>query len=307
MATTTKGTLIENPKAKFIDLSYANKITDWSKIKAQVDKKEFDFIILRCGYRGYSVGNIITKHNGYGDKKFLENFTACNEYNIPFGLYFLSQAINEKEAIEEAKYCVKAYIDSKASLPIFIDCEHSAGVEKVKQDDGSIVKKYIGRADHISSDVRTACAKAFCDYVHSCGIQAGVYSSTNWYKEHKNSEFLNYRELVEDNQYLIWCADYGVNDGDPHTQPPFDKYDFWQYTSSATVAGIENDVDMNISYIDMETLLKKYPTKMERIMEKYKELMKQCEAGNRNSCYAASRLFKCILGVYLKQAEKVQQ
>lgn len=115
---------------KLIDLSKYNVVTDWSSIKTSVAG-----VILRVAYRGYGSGKIVE------DARFVEYARACKSYGIPFGLYFMSQAITEEEGREEAEFAVRKAEQYGATLPIFIDSEDGDGTARVVRA-RRIVKKY---------------------------------------------------------------------------------------------------------------------------------------------------------------------
>lgn len=202
---------------KIIDLSKYNTVTDWNKLKSAVDG-----VIIRCAYRGYGSGKIVQ------DSKFAEFARACKAQGIPFGVYFMSQAITEVEGREEADYAVSLTKQFGATLPVFIDSEDGDGTAKVV------------RADGLSKAARTAVVKAFCQRVAELGRIGGVYASESWF----NSK-LNFSELT---QYLIWVAKYGANTGSKCSAVTLSKYDAHQYTSNGTVQGISGRVDVSEFY-----------------------------------------------------------
>lgn len=205
---------------KILDFSKYNTITDWNAVKANCDG-----IILRCGVRGYSAGNIKI------DAKFPEFAEKCRDLGIPFGVYFMSQAITEQEGREEAAFSVALANQYGATLPVFIDSE-----------DGDDTKRKV-RADGLSKPVRTAVCKAFCDAVQAAGRKAGVYASESWF----NSK-LNFAEL---RQYVIWAAKYGKNTGGQCTKITLSKHDLHQYTSKGVVPGVSGYCDVSLTYSDL--------------------------------------------------------
>lgn len=200
-----------------IDLSKYNTVTDWNKVKNAVDG-----VIIRCAYRGYTSGKIVQ------DSKFAEFATACKAQGIPFGVYFMSQAITEVEGREEADYAVSLAKEFGAILPIFIDSEDGDGTVKVV------------RADGLSKSVRTSIMQAFCERVQGRGRQAGIYASESWFTGRLNFDALK--------QYLIWVAKYGRNSGSKCTTVDLNKCDGHQYTSNGTVQGISGRVDVSEFY-----------------------------------------------------------
>ena len=90
-----------------IDLSKYNTVTDWSAVAQNVSGA-----IIRCGYRGYVVG-VISE-----DNKYRMHAEQCKAAGVPFGVYFMSQAITEDEAREEADYAVWMSVALGATLGI---------------------------------------------------------------------------------------------------------------------------------------------------------------------------------------------
>ena len=159
---------------KIVDLSKYNTVSDWNAVAQNVDG-----VIIRCGYRGYVAG-VISEDNKY--RMFAEQ---CRSAGIPFGVYFMSQAITEEEAIEEADYAVNMASAYGATLPIFIDSEDGDGTAQNV------------RADGLLQDVRTAVVKAFCDKVIELGYVGGVYASESWFKNR-----LHYDQLKDTKVYF---------------------------------------------------------------------------------------------------------
>lgn len=204
---------------KIIDLSKYNVVTDWKKVKNAVDG-----VILRCGYRGWGSGKITL------DAKFPEFAEACRNNGIPFGVYFMSQAINAQEGIQEASYAVSLANQYGATLGVYIDSEDGDGTAKVV------------RADGLSKSVRTAVVRAFCEAVNATGYVGGVYASESWFNDRLN--------FVELKQYRIWVAKYGKNTGGKCTNVTLSKCDMHQYTSKGSIPGISGNVDVSECYID---------------------------------------------------------
>ncbi len=195
-----------------IDVSKYQRDIDWKKVK----ETGVEFAIIRVGYRGYGSGALVE------DSYFAKNIKNATKAGLKVGVYIFSQAINTKEAVEEASMCIDAVKGYKLAYPIFFDTEYSTS-------------RKTGRADHLTKSQRTKIAKAFCETVENAGYQAGIYASASWFTGQ-----LNYSDI---SKYDIWVAHYGVD------KPKFDHhYDIWQYTGSGTCAGVPGAVDMNIGY-----------------------------------------------------------
>lgn len=190
-----------------IDISQYNGAIEWDKVKA-------DAVIIRAGYRGYSAGVIKQ------DARFSENLVGVLKHNIPFGLYFMSQAITESEAAAEAQFCLDAVKGMNVAFPIFYDSEYSGKAGNT------------GRADGLTKAQRTAACVRFCETILAGGRLAGVYASKSWFSDH----------LIPDNlkSYCIWVAQYNSE----CTLKVLD-WNYWQYTNKGNVPGIKGNVDLS--------------------------------------------------------------
>lgn len=242
---------------KILDVSKYNTVTDWAKVK-----KEVDGVILRVGYRGYSSSGKVVADVNF--KSFAE---GCKKVGLPFGVYFMSQAITEAEGADEAVYSVANAKEYGATLPIFFDSEWSN-------------KNHNGRADGLSKAQRTAVAKAFCNKVKELGYDSGVYASESWFDTH-----LNYNELKS---YYIWVADYGKNTGVKNSTIALSKYDLHQYTSQGKVTGVSGRCDLSECYVDLGI---KKPVTENKTEEVYD--MPQIKNGSKGK---AVKIWQIILG-----------
>ena len=197
-----------------IDVSKWNKEIDWEKVK----EAGVEFAIIRCGYRGASGGALVL------DPMYEKNIEGAIEAGIPVGVYFFTQAIDEVEAIEEASMVIRLIEDYDVDYPVFLDSESAGGD---------------GRADKLDAEERLRYHKAFLETIASAGYEAGVYASKNWFNDRL--------DVTQLSQYKIWLAEYA-------DVPSYDKYyDMWQYTSKGTVDGIETRVDLDMSFMNIDT------------------------------------------------------
>lgn len=195
-----------------IDVSKWNKEIDWARIK----KEGVDFAIIRAGYRGSVSGSLVV------DPYFKQNIKGATENGIDIGVYFFTQAVNEREAVEEASIVMSLVQGYDITYPIFIDTEGAGGR---------------GRADDLDVVDRSKVCQAFCETIRSGGYTAGVYASKNWLNNR-----LDITKLSADN--IIWLAEY-------KDKPTYGgTYSMWQYTSSGRINGIEGKVDFNLCYLD---------------------------------------------------------
>lgn len=202
------GSLVTSSGAFGIDVSKWNGNIDWNSVKAS----GASYVIIRCGYRGSSTGALIK------DPKFAANISGANAAGLKVGVYFFTQAVNEKEAVEEASMVLDLVKKYKISYPIFLDVESSGG-----------------RADGIDKATRTAVCKAFCATIQNSGYTAGVYANKTWLNNKIDAGALG--------AYKIWLAQYAA-------APTYNgRYNLWQYSSKGSVPGISGNVDLNLSYL----------------------------------------------------------
>ena len=211
---------IEVPEYKGIDVSKFNGNINWN----QVSLAGIDFAIIRIGIRGYETGRIVF------DQKFKENAINATNNGIQIGVYFVTQAVNYAEGVEEANQVLAKIREHniKITYPIVLDIEWAGG------DRGNN-----GRADNISADERTNATRGFCETIKNAGYIPMIYANKDWLKN-----YLNMSRLAD---FDVWLAHY-VN-GAPNKKSDYNgKYNIWQYTNSGSVQGINGNVDMNIGY-----------------------------------------------------------
>lgn len=196
-----------------VDISRHDGEVDWKKLK----KDGIDFVILRCGYRGYQSGKL------KADENFQANIKGALEAGLDVGVYIFSQAASEKEALEEAALCLEQIRGHKITLPVFYDPE--------------IIRDDPARSDNISGEQFTKNAVAFCEAIKKAGFIPGVYSNMLW----EAYEFD--MSIIKD--YVIWYADY-----EPQPQTPY-NYEFWQYAEKD--GDIKAPYDMDIQVIKYYT------------------------------------------------------
>lgn len=165
---------------KLIDVSWYQGNIDWAKVPYRA--------FLRVGYRGF-----LTEGKLAVDTCFEKNLTGAVANNKLAGFYFFSQAKTVAEAREEAEFADKSINGRGKGLPLFFDAEWSSE------------ENHKGRADSITKDVRTACAKAFCERVKELGYKPGIYTFTNFIAPQ-----IDYTSLVEAG-YIGWLSDTRVN------------------------------------------------------------------------------------------------
>jgi uncharacterized protein YjdB len=201
---------------KGIDVSQFNGSINWSSVK----KDGYDFAMIRVGYRGYG-----TEGNFAEDANYRINIESAQKAGIPVGVYFVTQATNENEAIEEANWVIERIKEYKISYPVAIDIEKSTSSTS-------------GRADDLDKNTRTYLAQLFCKKIQSAGYTPIVYTNVDW--------ATNKLVMSQLSAYDTWIASYKY---DTSKDPGYSgKYSIWQYSDIGKVNGILGNVDLNICY-----------------------------------------------------------
>jgi GH25 family lysozyme M1 (1,4-beta-N-acetylmuramidase) len=198
-----------------IDVSYAQDNINWRMVK----RDGVDFAMLRIGFRGYGEGAIVL------DNHFEENIIGAKEAGIDVGVYFFSQALNEREAREEALWIVEVLKDYDITYPVVFDWEFYSNIPEA-------------RSNNMDGETLTTCALAFCDEITKAGYTPMVYFNM--------SLGYLYYDLSEMTAYDFWLAELNG--------PPIFYYDFQmlQYSHSGRVRGIEGDVDLNLCFVSYD-------------------------------------------------------
>ena len=113
-----------------IDVSFANGVVDWSKVKT-------DFVFMRSGY-GWDNDNQI-------DKQFANNVIGCEKYGIPYGVYHYSYARTAANAVREAKFCMKLMdkVGANPTLPVVFDFEEKFQLDMTPKEQLDIIDGFL--------------------------------------------------------------------------------------------------------------------------------------------------------------------
>lgn len=197
-----------------VDISKDNDYIDFIKLK----KAGCDFVMIRVGARGYETGALSL------DDYFKDNLKRATDADLDVGVYFLSEAINETEAVEEANYVIENLGEYELSYPI-------AFVMKYASNDKS-------RIDAVSKNNKSMIARAFLNTVKKSGYKAILYGDKAWLIKH-----VDLSKLISD--YDIWYSEPGA------ALPDFPyKFAMWQYERKGTIDGISGYVNFNICFLD---------------------------------------------------------
>ncbi len=199
---------------KGIDVSKFQGDIDWNRVAA--DGVEFAFI--RAVLRGYGSAGRLTE-----DEYFEKNIKGATAAGIKVGVYVFSQAVNEEELLEEANLVLEMIAPYKIDCPVVFD------VEKIANADG--------RMNALTVEERTHLTSLFCQTIQNAGYRPMIYHNMEM-----GGLLLDLQELEE---YDKWFAYYNKDFYYPYA------YQVWQYSEKGSVAGINTDVDMNISFVPL--------------------------------------------------------
>ena len=199
---------------KGIDVSKYQGEIDWEAVK----NDGIDYAIIRVGIRGYSEGGIVE------DEFFRQNIEGAIANEIPVGVYFFTQAVNEEEAREEADFVIGMLQGYQLTYPVYLDIED--------------VKKDSCRTNGLTVEERTNNAKAFLERIREAGYEPALYGNMK--------SFLLMVDLAALEQYDKWFAGYTLPIYYPY------EYKMLQYSEKGRVAGVPVAVDINICFKDYE-------------------------------------------------------
>ena len=141
-------------------------------------------------------------------------------------VYFFAQAVTVEEAIEEADYVISLLDGLDINGPVAYDWEMHDSTYRVYGT---------------SPEMATACAVAFCERIKDAGYTPMVYGGT----------YVTYMKYDQGAlaDYLSWYPEYKSEKSEKLCPTLVYHMDYWQFSSSRAVAGINGRVDMNIQFI----------------------------------------------------------
>lgn len=207
-----------------IDVARYQGTINWEK----VSHSGVDFAMVRLGYRSVTDGTIIEDTNAR------YNMQEAQKYGIKIGGYFFSTAVNESEAIEEARWVADLIDQYPITYPIAYDCE--------------LFTEDYSRQYGLTASQRTDIALAFLKEIEKQGYKGMFYASKN---DLDDNGYWEVSRIEED--YKIWVAQYpGEVDPETDVSSYFGSHSMWQYTRDGAVSGIDVSVDLNVAYFGYE-------------------------------------------------------
>lgn len=219
------------------DVSKFNKIYNFDtpgEFAVFLVQNDIDCVYIRAGGRGYG-----EEGNFYYDECTKMWADECEFLKIPFGFYFLDEALNTKEINEEVEF-IKDFLDENpyeyAILPVALDVEKH--VEK-------------GRADEIW-DERADLVSKLIKRLKSEDIETIVYSNAKLASEYLssiNTEFwLAYYPNLDGKIPDYWYSE--LDQEAAQNEELMEKMIAWQFTESGVGKVIPDNVDISLVYSD---------------------------------------------------------
>lgn len=196
-----------------VDLSKSSGDVDFDALHSN----GVDFVMLRLGSRGYESGLLTL------DESFENNIAKAQGAGLEVGVTFFSQALNVKEAVEEAEFVIQNLAPYKISYPVAFDMEYIANDK--------------ARIDILDEDQKTQAAEAFLREVEKEGYRGILYGNKSWLLG----------ELVPDK--LLRDYDVWLLDPSPVPDYPY-QFKMWKYAVNQDIPGIENKSSYIISFVD---------------------------------------------------------
>lgn len=163
----------------------------------------------------------------YIDQRFEENYTLCKKLGIPVGCYIFSVATTKEAADKERAKFVQAVKGKNFALPVALDIESA----KLKALDKQAL------TDLVAYELKE---------IENLGFYAMLYTYLAF-----GSEAL-YMGGAELSCFDVWLAAYRKN------KPETDyAYSMWQYTSEASIPGVQGCVDLSTTDRDYVKIIAK--------------------------------------------------
>lgn len=194
---------------KGIDVSAYQGDIDWKTVADY----GMGFAILRITEQGNEV-----------DSQFENNYSGCQKYGIPVGVYKYSYALSVAEIQAEAQGVVDVLDGRELQFPVFLDLEDA-------------------KQRSLSDSTLMTMIKTFWSVVTAAGYKFGIYCNMDWYE--------NVIPAEAKSKYDFWIARYPANDDgwlQERLRPSVGVG--WQYSSKAVIPGIPTKVDRNVFYKD---------------------------------------------------------
>lgn len=155
---------------------------------------------------------------------FDEHYAGSKSVGMNVGAYHYLKALTVAESEKEADTFISLLKGLKFEMPVALDIED---------------KSQAGLGKKLLTDM----CIAFLTKLEAAGYWAMLYCNSNWLN--------NILDKPRLDRFALWLANWSTN------KPTWcNNYGIWQYTDEGKVAGINENVDMNICYEDYPTMIK---------------------------------------------------
>jgi len=162
--------------------------------------------------------------NDYRDRYFTYNWRETGRSDVIRGAYHYYRP--DENSISQAENFIRQVDLEVGDLPPILDIEDYSSVQSLSRMKTGLLRWLHMVEDHY-------------------GVKPIIYTYYKFYESHlKDDERFN--------DYPLWLARYG-HEGN-YIQPGKDWL-FWQYSKKGRVAGIHDDVDLNVFFDDKEKLM----------------------------------------------------
>ena len=189
-----------------------------------------NYAYIRAGGRGYG-----EEGNFYEDTQYKLFIEACDYLGVPYGFYYIDEAITSEELDEEVKFMedfIKENATENHKLPVVIDAEYHDGV---------------GRADELWEEERALLITELIQKFKEKNIETIVYTNANlankYLYEIDTKFWLAYYDLK--NKIPNYWLDK-TNQEAGQNADLMNKVVAWQFTETGVGKQIPYEVDISI-------------------------------------------------------------
>lgn len=159
-----------------------------------------------------------TEGVGFKDNKFNDFYSEIQNLGKHSGVYHVGRPDLGNTAKDEADYFLSIVNDCIGKSMLILDLEPKS--------------------------INVSWAKEWLDYVYSkTGVKPIIYMGMNIENDNDWTSICN--------DYSLWVASYGINDGNAHTKPTlknWKSYLLWQYTDKGRLNNYNSDLDLDYFY-----------------------------------------------------------
>lgn len=223
------------------------------------------YVYIRLGGRGWGQKGVL-----YYDDEAPRYIEACEYLGIPYGFYYLDEALNDTEITEEVQF-VKEFLDKNSTkmniLPLAIDLEYQSGkgrADGIWEQRTEILNKLISEFKKIDVNcIIYANGARIEKYIKGVNTEfwVAMYPQNNIIPEESYKATVKIQQLEEQvnslsNNNLFSFINKGGTEIKTYSDEFLNKVIGWQFTESgASEDGIEDYIDLSV--IDSKKI-KKY-------------------------------------------------